>query len=59
MVAPNYASQRSDLAKKIGLGRKPAPPVTAEVPVQKIAVGVSGRKPGRKKAVPAKVDNAG
>ena len=23
MVAPNYARQRSDLAKKIGLGRKP------------------------------------
>ena len=23
MVAPNYASHRSDLAKKIGLGRKP------------------------------------
>ena len=24
MVAPNYATQRSDFAKKIGLGRKPA-----------------------------------
>jgi predicted transcriptional regulator len=24
MVAPNYAAQRSELAKKIGLGRKPA-----------------------------------
>lgn len=24
MVAPNYAAQRSDFAKKIGLGRKPA-----------------------------------
>lgn len=24
MVAPNYASRRSDLAKQIGLGRKPA-----------------------------------
>ena len=23
MVAPNYAKQRSDFAKKIGLGRKP------------------------------------
>jgi predicted transcriptional regulator len=23
MVAPNYAAQRSDFAKKIGLGRKP------------------------------------
>jgi len=25
MVAPNYAEQRSSLAKKIGLGRKPTP----------------------------------
>jgi predicted transcriptional regulator len=25
MVAPNYAAQRSALAKKLGLGRKPAP----------------------------------
>ena len=25
MVAPNYAEQRRSLAKKIGLGRKPAP----------------------------------
>ena len=28
MVAPNYAEHRSLLAKKIGLGRKPAPPPT-------------------------------
>lgn len=27
MVAPNYAAQRSDFAKKIGLGRKAADPV--------------------------------
>lgn len=25
MVAPNYAAQRSELARKIGLGRKPEP----------------------------------
>jgi predicted transcriptional regulator len=25
MVAPNYAEKRRDLAKKIGLGRKPGP----------------------------------
>ena len=25
MVAPNYATARSEMAKKIGLGRKPAP----------------------------------
>jgi predicted transcriptional regulator len=24
MVAPNYAATRSELAKKLGLGRKPA-----------------------------------
>jgi len=29
MVAPNYASKRSDLAKQIGLGRKPA-----EIPIE-------------------------
>jgi predicted transcriptional regulator len=38
MVAPNYAAQRSALAKKLGLGRKPAPPA----------------KPARKKAAPRK-----
>jgi predicted transcriptional regulator len=27
MVAPSYASRRSELAKKIGLGRKPSGPV--------------------------------
>ncbi len=33
MVAPNYAQQRSSLAKQIGLGRKPAePPVVDTVP---------------------------
>ncbi len=29
MVAPNYAKKRSELAKKIGLGRKPGPKVKA------------------------------
>ena len=34
MVAPNYAAQRSEFAKKIGLGRKRPPPradVAAEI----------------------------
>jgi predicted transcriptional regulator len=31
MVAPDYAAKRSQLAKSIGLGRKPAPPVEVEV----------------------------
>ncbi len=30
MVAPNYAKKRSELAKKIGLGRKPGPKVNAQ-----------------------------
>ena len=30
MVAPSYAAQRSDLAKKIGLGRKPEPTTPAK-----------------------------
>ncbi len=30
MVAPNYAKKRSELAKKIGLGRKPGPKVKAQ-----------------------------
>ncbi len=30
MTAPNYAKQRSVLAKKIGLGRKPGPKVNAQ-----------------------------
>lgn len=34
MVAPNYAEQRRMLAKKIGLGRKPAP---APAPARKAA----------------------
>lgn len=38
MVAPNYASARSDLAKKFGLGRKPA----------------SETKPAKSKSIPAR-----
>ncbi len=30
LVSPNYAKQRSKLAKKIGLGRKPGPKVKAQ-----------------------------
>ena len=47
MVAPDYAAHRSELAKKIGLGRAPAQE-TDEVPVQKVADAVLGKKPGRK-----------
>lgn len=43
MTAPNYAAQRSALAKKLGLGRKPAPPPPT--------------KPARKKAATRKAAN--
>jgi predicted transcriptional regulator len=43
MVAPDYASRRSELAKIIGLGRKPKEAVEVEVVVP--------AKRGRKKAV--------
>ena len=39
MTAPNYAAQRSSLAKSIGLGRKPAPVVEA----------APAKRPGRPK----------
>ena len=35
MVAPNYSAQRQELAKQIGLGRKPAPPPPAPDPKPK------------------------
>jgi predicted transcriptional regulator len=45
MVAPSYAAQRSDLAKRIGLGRKPEP-VKQVKPARKKAA----RKPAAKKS---------
>ena len=44
MVAPAYAAQRSDLAKKIGLGRKPEPTKPAKAPRKRVA-----RRPVAKK----------
>ena len=44
MVAPSYAAQRSDLAKKIGLGRKPEPEKPVKAPRKRAA-----RKPAAKK----------
>ncbi len=45
MVAPNYAQRRSEMAKQIGLGRKPesAPPIVEGVVVQKIPQQKRGR----------------
>lgn len=42
MVAPNYSESRSNMAKSIGLGRKPTPPPTpppapAPAPAKKVA----------------------
>ena len=39
MVAPNYAARRSELAKHIGLGRKPSAPKPIVLPAKR------GRKP--------------
>lgn len=49
MVAPAYAAQRSELAKQIGLGRKPVaePPAPEPAPAAKAA---PRRAAGRKKA---------
>ncbi|WP_318011890.1 MULTISPECIES: MucR family transcriptional regulator [unclassified Mesorhizobium] len=35
MVAPNYAAQRSTLAKAAGLGRKPQPTTTRKAPAKR------------------------
>lgn len=44
MVAPNYAQQRSSLAKQIGLGRKPAEPVVADMVTEEPKPARRGRK---------------
>jgi predicted transcriptional regulator len=49
MVAPAYAAQRSDLARQIGLGRKPAAPSTPE-PAPVAVERSSRRAGGRRKA---------
>jgi len=61
MVAPNYAAARSEMAKRIGLGRKPgtkvAPAAAAKAPAKAAAAkapaakapATAAAKPGRKK----------
>jgi predicted transcriptional regulator len=44
MVAPSYAKRRSELAKTLGLGRKPLAPAPEPLQVMKVREGVSGRK---------------
>ena len=51
MVAPNYAKQRSSLAKSFGLGRKLESVAAVEVLKQRIPLSTTGRKPGRPKRV--------
>ena len=52
MTAPGYSAQRSDLARKGLLGRKPLQPMTAEVAVRQTREGAKGRRPGRKVPAP-------
>ena len=50
MVAPNYAAKRSELAKSIGLGRKPAEPTKPVPEPVPAAVRPHRRVGGRRKA---------
>ncbi len=45
MVAPNYAKKRSELAKKIGLGRKPGTKVNAQRKTKKSSKAMRPTKP--------------
>ena len=47
MVAPAYAAQRSELARKIGLGRKPAAPVAAAPACRQGGSATRARAAGR------------
>lgn len=46
MVAPSYAAQRQELAKKIGLGRKPREAAKAVAPKTKAKKAVAASKKG-------------
>ena len=50
MVAPNYAAKRQELAKKIGLGRKPKAAAAKAAPAKKAAAKkTTAKKPAAKK----------
>ena len=50
MVAPNYAAKRQELAKKIGLGRKPKAASAKAAPAKKAAAKkTTAKKPAAKK----------
>lgn len=48
MVAPNYAASRSALAKKLGLGRKPASASASAAPKQQATTGAKRGRPKKK-----------
>lgn len=50
VVAPSYAEKRSELAKQIGLGRKPKA-TSPEPTVRKVPAGVSGQRRRRSRKV--------
>lgn len=55
MVAQSYSEQRSEMARRIGLGRKPAPVATAEpapppAPAEAPAVAPAGEAPKRRRS---------
>ncbi len=50
MVAPAYADARSNLARKMGLGRKPAEPEAGPPAVEPAAEPAPARAPRRRKA---------
>jgi len=45
MAAPSYAAQRSELARRTGLGRKPAPAAPAAMARMREATGQKGPRP--------------
>ena len=56
MVAPNYALARSELAKKIGLGRREAPVIIAEPP--QTPAKAAKKAPAKKKVASKKATAA-
>jgi predicted transcriptional regulator len=50
MVAPDYAARRSTLAKKIGLGRKPATDIVASEPLIPAAAAARRGRPAKQPA---------
>ena len=59
IVAPNYASHRSTLAKSFGLGRKFEGPAEAEVPAQRIPLVAKAKRRSRSKPEVEQVAAAG